>query len=421
MIWKNVTGERTERTIVLKILINYAQTLSFIGGFDYIWTFSSEILSMFQIFSATNFSVSVFTIHCAIQWNQYQKFVFYMIAPVIGGLFILGLFVVRYILESRKTGVYANFLKTQEWRYTKTTGLVFFLLVHPTLTQQIFQIFNCTDFAGDKYLADDYSLSCDTPLYKTYRDGAIAMIFVYVIGIPALGFTILFFNRDKLETESVKRKYRFLFEGYSANAYFWEFVIIVRKILLVAVVVFLKEAPFKSVYAGVWLLGIALMINVWVQPFEKSTLQLLETSSLAVLFCSLLLGMLSFEPDYPTERPEQLAVSALVIIINVIMAAVLLCCLSYHYYNVILQNKYVRKFMDRYKYRPSSTFTAADHVELENVDNGTGKPGTGIAAGDADYVVRGPITADRIKRGRENYRLEFSEKSISDGFSRSPR
>jgi len=36
MIWKNVTGERTEKTIVLKILINYAQTLSFVGGMNYI-------------------------------------------------------------------------------------------------------------------------------------------------------------------------------------------------------------------------------------------------------------------------------------------------------------------------------------------------------------------------------------------------
>lgn len=32
LIWKNVTGERTERTIILKILINYMQTLSFVGG-----------------------------------------------------------------------------------------------------------------------------------------------------------------------------------------------------------------------------------------------------------------------------------------------------------------------------------------------------------------------------------------------------
>jgi len=177
MIWKNVTGERTEKTIVLKILINYAQTLSFVGGFEYIWTYSSEIISMFQIVSASNFSVNVFTIYCAIQWNQYQKFQFYMIAPAIGLFFIFCGFFVKYIFGVRSFGVFLNFFKTQEWRYTKTTGLVFLLLIHPTITQQIFEIFNCVDFAGKHYLANDFSLSCDDARYQSFRSAAITMIF----------------------------------------------------------------------------------------------------------------------------------------------------------------------------------------------------------------------------------------------------
>lgn len=32
LIWRSVIGERSERTIILKILINYLQTLSFVGG-----------------------------------------------------------------------------------------------------------------------------------------------------------------------------------------------------------------------------------------------------------------------------------------------------------------------------------------------------------------------------------------------------
>ena len=67
-------------------------------GFEYIWSFSKEILSMFQIFSASNFSVNIFPVYCAIQWNQYEKFIFYMVAPAVGLFLIWAIFIVRCIL-----------------------------------------------------------------------------------------------------------------------------------------------------------------------------------------------------------------------------------------------------------------------------------------------------------------------------------
>ncbi len=134
------------------------------------------------------------------------------------------------IVRENRTNL-RGFFSDIGWSYTKTTGLVFLLLIHPTLTQQIFQMFNCTDFAGNKFLSVDLyaissnvglflifvdrSISCDDNKYKAWASGAVAMIFFYVIGIPAVAFYQLFTHRHQLQDPIVRSRLKFLYDGYS--------------------------------------------------------------------------------------------------------------------------------------------------------------------------------------------------------------
>jgi len=245
-------------------------------------------------------------------------------------------------------------------------------------------------------------------------------------------WNFLFKNRNKLAEDSVKSKYRFLFEGYVSYAFFWEFIIVARKIVIVAVVVFLKGDAFRSAYSGVWFLGMALVANVWVQPFENKILQLLETCTLTVLLCSLLLGMLAFADGYAVRPAEQISVTTLVIFLNVLMSLILIICLSYHYYTFLSNNQYMKRIVDVYKrYSMAMPFkrssTAAPEEELIEMDeqrfNTLHSLPKGASVGVSDHegyenFSTGPITIDKIKRGRENYKLEFDEQSLRDGFGK---
>ena len=67
---------------------------------------------------------------------------------------------------------------------------------------------------------------------------ALPMLILYVIGIPALGLSLLKKNRDMLNHPEVMKKYSFLYKGYSTKWYFWETVVLTRKVCLVAILVF---------------------------------------------------------------------------------------------------------------------------------------------------------------------------------------
>ena len=89
---------------------------------------------------------------------------------------------------------------------------------------------------------------------------ALPSIGVWVLGIPLIGFLILRKNKrvfdlmgkkeitkaDNDEIFQLKSKYGFLFSGYDARAYFWEIIIIYRKILIIASTVFLSSVSPES-------------------------------------------------------------------------------------------------------------------------------------------------------------------------------
>jgi hypothetical protein len=53
-------------------------------------------------------------------------------------------------------------------------------------------------------------------------------------------------DAEKEEISQLKTKYGFLFSGYDARSYFWEVVIMYRKILIIASSVFLSSVSTES-------------------------------------------------------------------------------------------------------------------------------------------------------------------------------
>ena len=60
-------------------------------------------------------------------------------------------------------------------------------------------------------------------------------LIIWVIAPPAIAFAILFKNRNNLEDDSIKQYYLILYQGFTRKAFFWEFVNIFRKVIIIAV------------------------------------------------------------------------------------------------------------------------------------------------------------------------------------------
>jgi len=371
-------------------------------GFDYIWSYSKAILGIFQFSSSSNISVGIFTVYCAVQWDQYQKFLLYTLTPVVGSVGVALFFLVKYMRENKDATIF-KFFESHYWKNTASTLLVFLFILHPTLTQQIFQIFQCSQYGNQHFLSVDLSISCDGDEYQRWRAAAIGMILLYVVGIPAVGFSIVFYYRKHLDDPTVKQRFKFLYEGYAKNVYFWEFVIIVRKVVLVAIVVFLQTQNFRSVLAGIWLLIFALLVHVWASPFQSRFLEILETMALFVLLATLLFGIFALAPGF--SEGEQTFSAVMVIGMNLVVTVILVGILGYLYYNMIAKHPKIdafvraaRRYIDSRRSRAVEDFE--DDADL----------GEEMAEIDNKYYYNrnsATVTADSLRQGRAQFNLKM--------------
>lgn len=70
---------------------------------------------------------------------------------------------------------------------------------------------------------------------------ALPGIIVWGLGIPFFGLTLLTKVRKILDTIEVREKYGFLYRGYTKEFYYWEIVIMYRKIALIFISVFVSN------------------------------------------------------------------------------------------------------------------------------------------------------------------------------------
>ena len=59
------------------------------------------------------------------------------------------------------------------------------------------------------------------------------------LGIPLTALVFLHRNRKNIKQGEIKLKYGYLFLGYNPDQYYWEFIIIYRKVFIAFVSVFL--------------------------------------------------------------------------------------------------------------------------------------------------------------------------------------
>ena len=66
-------------------------------------------------------------------------------------------------------------------------------------------------------------------------------ILMWGLGIPATVLIMMNREADKMDTVAVKQKFGFLYNGYKRHNFYWEIVIMYRKILCIFIAVFLNR------------------------------------------------------------------------------------------------------------------------------------------------------------------------------------
>ena len=105
----------------------------------------------------------------------------------------------------------------------------------------MFAVFNCYDVDGDLRIYSDLSILCYDGNFNLFAYGvALPGIILWGLGIPFFAFILLTRDKERLNKLEIREKLGFLYRGYKKQYYYWESVIMYRKIVLIFIAVFIQ-------------------------------------------------------------------------------------------------------------------------------------------------------------------------------------
>eukprot|EP01062_Namystynia_karyoxenos_P056248 TRINITY_DN47218_c0_g1_i1.p1 TRINITY_DN47218_c0_g1~~TRINITY_DN47218_c0_g1_i1.p1 ORF type:complete len:2822 (+),score=450.08 TRINITY_DN47218_c0_g1_i1:71-8536(+) len=211
-----------------------------------------------------------------------------------------------------------------------TTYCVCLFVLYPTLITQAALMLSCdkfpvvvrdinsTDYAPmtlseKQYLRIDRSIDCDMASYASYRTAAVACLVGYGLGIPVAFVALVKLVLRQHEKKGVDGfpivyiMFIFLLGGFKKESWFWQAVIMIRKLAMGLIAVFVvvddDSDPTNDAlqsYCAMWVMSLALVIHLWQKPYDPygdAPYNDLETMSLGVLVFMLNAGLLYYWED----------------------------------------------------------------------------------------------------------------------------
>ncbi|CAG9330614.1 unnamed protein product [Blepharisma stoltei] len=290
---------KSVQSIYIKIFVNYLQLVMLMTTFHLQWP--SSVSQLFLVQNDTgSVSQEFFSYDCFLDEGQgnnqvyFSKLVIMSIIPII--------IAIISVLFWGSVAIYKKTLTSFKNDLTSTIVILLFLY-HPNLVKSMFAMFSCREIEeGEYWLIDNLDIRCWDDRHIFYSVTVAApSILVWGIGIPTLSLYFLWRNKRRLDSISVRLQFGFLFNGYKAKSYYWELVILYRKILIVCCSVFLANISTSiQALTIMMLLLFCLYSQSIVQPYDGNALNEMETRSILVatvtIYCGLyyLTGSLDF-------------------------------------------------------------------------------------------------------------------------------
>jgi hypothetical protein len=277
-------------SVYIKILTNYLQLVLLVSSFNLNWPslVKSLLSSQETVGSATD---QLFSFDCYLDGNFtgtdvfYQKLVIVGMLPVVVVL-VAACFWLPVAVVRRSTQVLKNQLVS--------TIIVLLFLVHPSIVQTMFKAFSCSEVdPGETWLLEDLALRCWNTEHSFFSiTVGMPGLVLWGLGIPTLALFLLIRNRNNLRSVEVKTKFGFLYIGYKYSNFYWELVILYRKIAIAFTSVFLSSISTEVQALSVMIvILIAFNLQLRYMPYENIELNMMEVRSIIVAGITIYCGL----------------------------------------------------------------------------------------------------------------------------------
>ena len=289
---ESVYKARSITSIYLKILVNYLQLVALTIGFELDWP--KLVRKMFNVQrSAASGSEQFISFDCFLSeyFNPfYAKVTIFTLIPFICFLFSLIFWSIKYY-RKKTENLKEKFLGTI---------IVQFFFFYPTLIRMNFLAFYCTELDNNDYYLNSYmNVKCWSGSHLIFLlIVVIPSIILLCIGLPTILFVNIWKNRTKLDEITEKLKYGFLYNGFKSDFYYWEFVIVIRKLLIIVIFVFISKIsiPIQALCTFLVIL-ICFLLQLRLEPYSSAQLNLLEIMSITVTAVTIYSGIFFLTND----------------------------------------------------------------------------------------------------------------------------
>jgi len=309
---KSAVRTKSLSSIYIKILMNYLQIVILAASFNLAWP--EQVLQLFSAQeSAGSFTEQAFSVDCFLAPSDsanadivvFRKLIVMAVLPV----FLAAVSCVIWVcIQCYKR--YDNFPRDS----LIATMVILLFLAHPTLTKYLFNIFTCMDIDGKMYLLQQLDVKCWDYTHVFYIvTCAMPAIILWVLGVPALCLAYLVKNKKNLFSIAIRIRLGFLFNGYRPHAYYWEFVILYRKIAIICCSVFLTtiSIPIQALCV-LFVLILALYVQDQVQPYTTKDLNSIELKSILCATVTIYCGLFFLTGDLGDSAKMALFVAIVV-------------------------------------------------------------------------------------------------------------
>eukprot|EP00698_Gefionella_okellyi_P011791 TRINITY_DN3131_c0_g1_i1.p1 TRINITY_DN3131_c0_g1~~TRINITY_DN3131_c0_g1_i1.p1 ORF type:complete len:1113 (-),score=238.62 TRINITY_DN3131_c0_g1_i1:40-3378(-) len=318
-------------TGALKVLFFYGQSLLLVVSNASIpWP---QWVSNFLHSSSQTGSLSFTALECVVYGiNETQRYAVYTLTPAVLVAICAVIFLVRRradAADARNVFVYM--------------ALSVLLTTYFNVAVKMLNAVSCTlSDAADpshNYLNAYPWIPCDahSSAYAGVLGIGIVGLIVYVVGVPVLMLALLMRARHSLEHEAQKRQLGFVFGTYRPALYFWEAVLLLRRLVLA---IALSMVPFTASQFAVIMIAVVLLLSILLQhslqPFASTLdnrLEQLALYTLMITFLGVYVAQASANTPSPmTWLPVGLIILNLVtvVLIGVCVLLVLLASLMRH-------------------------------------------------------------------------------------------
>ena len=160
------------------------------------------------------------------------------------------------------------------------------------------QLVSCRVVGDKKYVVGNVAHECNSTFYYYAFALILPSIVVFLVGIPLIFVVILYKNRNSLKNPIIVLKYGYLLKEYKQSTYYWEFVKMMQRMLIMFVINFYSQDQKTKAFLILIILhvywGMLTRLGPYLNPLNNRIDQILTFTCYSTVFVSIFMYKLQY-------------------------------------------------------------------------------------------------------------------------------